>query len=58
MNSQERWHSVMQNNYGVPSLTLVKGDGIEVWDENGKKYLDFLGGIATNILGHAHPVIV
>ena len=48
----------MQNNYGVPALTLVKGEGLEVWDENGKKYLDFLGGIATNVLGHAHPVIV
>src|ERR1019366_290938 len=58
MNTQERWHSAMQNNYGVPALTLVKGDGLEVWDENGKKYLDFLGGIATNILGHAHPAII
>ena len=48
----------MQNNYGVPSLTLVAGEGIEVWDEDGKKYLDFLGGIATNILGHAHPAII
>ena len=58
MNSQERWHAAMQNNYGVPPLTLVKGDGVEVWDEDGKRYLDFLGGIATNILGHAHPSIV
>ncbi len=58
MNTQERWHSSMQNNYGVPSLTLVKGDGVEVWDENGKRYLDFLGGIATNVLGHAHPAII
>ena len=58
MNSQERWHAAMQNNYGVPPLTLVKGDGVEVWDEDGKRYLDFLGGIATNILGHAHPAIV
>lgn len=48
----------MQNNYGIPPITLVKGDGIEVWDENGKKYLDFLGGIATNILGHAHPAVI
>jgi len=48
----------MQNNYGVPALTFIKGDGAYVWDENGKKYLDFLGGIATNILGHAHPAIV
>jgi acetylornithine aminotransferase len=58
MNTQERWHSSMQNNYGVPALTLVKGKGVEVWDEDGKRYLDFLGGIATNILGHAHPEIV
>ena len=58
MNTQERWHAVMQNNYGVPPITLVKGDGVEVWDEDGKRYLDFLGGIATNILGHAHPVVV
>lgn len=58
MNSQERWHAAMQNNYGVPPLTLVKGDGVEVWDEDGNRYLDFLGGIATNILGHAHPAIV
>lgn len=58
MNTQERWHGAMQNNYGVPALTLVKGDGVEVWDEDGKRYLDFLGGIATNILGHAHPTIV
>ena len=58
MNTQERWHAAMQNNYGVPPITLVKGDGIEVWDEAGRRYLDFLGGIATNILGHAHPAII
>ena len=48
----------MQNNYGRPALTLVKGKGIVVTDADGKSYLDFLGGIATNILGHAHPAIV
>jgi acetylornithine aminotransferase len=58
MSTQERWHVAMQNNYGVPPLTLVKGKGVEVWDESGKRYLDFLGGIATNILGHSHPSIV
>lgn len=58
MNTQERWHATMQNNYGVPPITLVKGEGIVVWDDQGKRYLDFLGGIATNILGHAHPAIV
>ena len=58
MKNQERWHVAMQNNYGIPPITLVKGRGAEVWDDNGKRYLDFLGGIATNVLGHAHPVIV
>jgi acetylornithine/N-succinyldiaminopimelate aminotransferase len=48
----------MQNNYGVPPITIAEGEGVTVWDEDGKKYLDFLGGIATNILGHAHPAIV
>jgi len=52
------WSDVMQNNYGVPSITLTSGKGILVTDENGRKYLDFLGGIATNALGHAHPAIV
>lgn len=52
------WSDVMQNNYGEPSITLTSGKGIFVADENGKKYLDFLGGIATNALGHAHPSIV
>ena len=53
-----RWESVFQKNYGTPKINLVKGNGITVTDETGKKYLDFLGGIATNILGHAHPAIV
>ena len=48
----------MQGNYGKPAITLVKGKGITVTDADGKIYLDFLGGIATNILGHAHPAIV
>jgi len=52
-----RWNSVMQSTYGTPSVELVKGSGIEVWDSSGKKYLDFLGGIATNLLGHNHPQV-
>jgi len=52
------WKSTMQNNYGTPPLALVKGKGIVVEDSDGKLYLDFLGGIATNILGHGHPAIV
>jgi len=53
-----RWNSSLQNNYGKPSITLVKGTGILVTDADGKTYMDFLGGIATSILGHAHPSIV
>ncbi len=53
-----RWKSSVQNNYGTPSIALVKGKGLVVTDADGRQYLDFLGGIATNILGHAHPAIV
>ena len=53
-----RWDRSLQNNYGKPSIALVKGKGILVTDADGKNYMDFLGGIATNILGHAHPAIV
>ena len=52
------WADVMQGNYGVPTITLKSGKGLVVTDIAGKRYLDFLGGIATNVLGHAHPVIV
>ncbi|HZG90516.1 MAG TPA: acetylornithine transaminase [Pseudonocardia sp.] len=48
----------MMNNYGTPPLTLVRGSGAEVWDADGRRYLDLLGGIAVNSLGHAHPAVV
>ncbi|MFC5993113.1 acetylornithine transaminase [Pseudonocardia hispaniensis] len=48
----------MMNNYGVPPLALVRGRGAEVWDADGRRYLDLLGGIAVNALGHAHPAVV
>ena len=48
----------MMNNYGTPPLTLVRGSGAEVWDADGRRYLDLLGGIAVNALGHAHPAVV
>ena len=57
LNVSYQWESLMQSNYGTPVISLIRGKGIEVWDSNGKKYLDFLGGIATNLLGHAHPVV-
>lgn len=53
-----RWMGSVQNNYGIPSIALVKGKGVVVMDADGYQYLDFLGGIATSILGHAHPAIV
>ena len=53
-----RWESLMQANYGTPQISLQRGKGIEVWDVDGKKYLDLLGGIATNLLGHSHPKVV
>ena len=46
------------SNYAVPSITLIKGKGSIVFDADGKKYIDMLGGIATNILGHSHPSVV
>jgi acetylornithine aminotransferase len=48
----------MMDNYGTPPLTLVRGAGAEVWDAEGRRYLDLLGGIAVNALGHAHPAVV
>jgi acetylornithine aminotransferase len=56
--SVTNWNDVMQGNYGEPTITLKSGKGLVVTDVSGKRYLDFLGGIATNVLGHAHPVIV
>ena len=54
----QRWEAVMAANYRTPPLALVRGQGAEVWDEAGTAYLDLIGGIATNVLGHAHPAVV
>lgn len=61
MSNQEltaRWQGALMNNYGTPRLPLVRGEGSLVWDADGKQYADFVGGIAVNALGHAHPAIV
>ncbi|WP_267625401.1 acetylornithine transaminase [Gordonia sputi] len=55
---QERWSSALMKNYGTPPIALTKGEGAYVWDADGNRYLDLLGGIAVNALGHAHPAIV
>ncbi|MEU9294023.1 acetylornithine transaminase [Streptomyces sp. NPDC048266] len=48
----------MMDTYGTPPLALVRGEGRTVWDETGRAYTDFTGGIAVNTLGHAHPAVV
>ncbi|KAA0941207.1 acetylornithine transaminase [Streptomyces apricus] len=48
----------MMDNFGTPRLPLVRGAGTRVWDAEGREYLDLLGGIAVNALGHAHPAVV
>ncbi|MER5946100.1 acetylornithine transaminase [Streptomyces sp. NPDC001904] len=53
-----RWQGALMNNYGTPRLPLVKGAGATLWDADGKEYTDFVGGIAVNALGHAHPAII
>lgn len=53
-----RWQNVMMDNFGTPRLPLVRGRGTRVWDAEGTEYLDFVGGIAVNSLGHAHPAVV
>ena len=55
---EARWESVFQKSYGTPKLNLVSGNGCYVTAESKKRYLDFIGGIATNVLGHSHPAIV
>jgi acetylornithine/N-succinyldiaminopimelate aminotransferase len=53
-----RFSAVMMHNYGVPQLALVRGDGCQVWDADGRAYLDLVAGIAVSSLGHAHPAVV
>ncbi|MEU7762960.1 acetylornithine transaminase [Micromonospora aurantiaca (nom. illeg.)] len=54
----QRWNATMMDNYGTPPLALVSGSGAVVTDETGREYVDLLGGIAVNALGHAHPAVV
>jgi acetylornithine aminotransferase len=58
MNLAQRWEAVMMNNYGTPPLALASGDGVVVTDVDGRSYIDLLGGIAVNILGHRHPAVI
>ena len=53
-----RYQGAVMNTFGAPQTVLVRGEGSRVWDADGNEYLDLLGGIAVNALGHAHPAIV
>jgi acetylornithine aminotransferase len=53
-----RYGDALMGTYGPPSLALVKGEGNYVWDADGNRYLDLLGGIAVNAIGYAHPAWV
>ncbi|MGQ4599972.1 acetylornithine transaminase [Nocardia sp. R6R-6] len=55
---QKRWSAALMNNYGTPEVALVRGAGAVVYDADGRRYVDFIGGIAVNSLGHAHPAIL
>lgn len=52
------WDDVMMTNYGTPSRTFVSAKGCILKDDQGRSYLDFLAGIATNVLGHGHPAVI
>jgi acetylornithine aminotransferase len=53
-----RWSAALMDTYGAPPLALVSGSGAVVVDDTGREYVDLLGGIAVNALGHAHPAVV
>ncbi|WP_055499200.1 acetylornithine transaminase [Streptomyces albus] len=53
-----RWEGALMNNYGTPRLPLTHGAGTQLWDAEGNQYTDFVGGIAVNALGTAHPAVV
>ena len=54
----ERHQQALMGTFGVPRLALVRGEGSHVWDTDGNRYLDLLGGIAVTALGHGHPTLV
>lgn len=54
MNTRAKYDKYIMKNYGVRSIVLERGAGSYVWDDTGKKYLDFGGGIAVLSLGHCH----
>ena len=62
MSEGESWAArakkVLAPNYKQQPVALVRGEGVRVWDADGKEYFEFLGGVAVNVLGHCHPAAV
>lgn len=58
MNTAELGEKYVMKTYSRFPITFVKGNGMYVYDDNGKEYLDFVAGIAVNSLGHNHPKLV
>ncbi|MDP9805581.1 acetylornithine aminotransferase [Trueperella bonasi] len=58
MNYSDLYRQTMMNAFGEPQLVIERGEGVYLWDTDGKKYLDLLAGIAVNSLGYGHPAIV
>jgi acetylornithine/N-succinyldiaminopimelate aminotransferase len=54
---QGRFRAALMPTYGVPPVALVRGEGCQVWDADGKQYTDLIAGIAVSALGHAHPAL-
>ncbi|MFC1982021.1 aspartate aminotransferase family protein [Chloroflexota bacterium] len=57
-NWQELEHKYFMHTFDRIPITLVRGEGVRAWDENGREYLDFVAGWAVNSLGHCHPAVI
>ena len=53
-----RYTHVVMNTFGPPKRVFVRGEGVNLWDADGNRYLDMLSGLAVNALGHAHPQVI
>ena len=56
--SRQDFDHYMTPNYAPQQIIPVRGEGSRLWDQEGREYIDFAGGIAVNSLGHCHPVLV
>ncbi|PKG74546.1 aspartate aminotransferase family protein [Shewanella sp. Choline-02u-19] len=56
--TRAQFDEVMVPNYAPSAVIPVRGEGSRVWDQEGKEFIDFAGGIAVNCLGHCHPALV